>query len=1385
MKKNIILSAALMLFGLTAQAQTTISFDSEDKDYKAIGVYDAWEESPFRAENPTISSEAAVVDNPDTKVDEVMGVAPNNTEKVVKLCRSRYGSNTFGVRIDLKEPIRMTKQLQYIHIMTYLKDKPADSRMMVIGLGKRLEESWNWQTGEDEQFWAVTNTKVKAKEGWQDVVVSFKGFSYSKEENANSGIDIYSLVIVPDVRSPHADTQDWYAYFDEIVVDNNPEKRFSTDKYALTYEKDADRTRNDRKLNGVGLNSTFGEQTSAATNKVYSDNTTLGVFSAKAGEEVQPTFNYTGGWMSGYIYVDWNNDGKFEYGVNANGTPAAGSEIVSYSAAQIDGTWYKSDGTTRGDGNAIGSPMPKFTIPAGTPAGLYRMRYKVDWDNLNPAGGSTIISDGGGYVDVMLDVHDVQVTVNASQLNGDIVLAEDERALQNYVTNYGALLTVKDVPAPGFVQYGFLLKYGYNVNAATQLDDNGNPNWIEVNVPYTAIAGDGTYTIPAEYMRGAQVSIKGDMQQEQLYTVTVEGLEGQGGVVYANIETQDGGTVRATQFFSVEQVAPMTVEGYTGSIRLEDRNIIVTYAIAAEPYTQVAALSEVKNYKLYQIAAKSGEGYWAFNNSITEEFVSLRGVTNTSYNLPNDETVASIYQEAIDPFDATIVWQILQEDGKIYLYQPERKAYVTRNGRDYKFTETKTALDAIRENTDDYAGTFGIHAGGDYSDGSTNFACIVTNEAQAAVRNWTWNDHGSVLWIIENPNVYTAEYAVEVIGATEGGIVFEGTEYANGATFTSTEFLTAEDVAAKEVGRYTSTVTLDKENAKVIVEYVAPTVVTAINPKMFYTLECRSDNAHNTARFIGDNGTVINGQSAEPTYLMFEPGETEGTYYIKSMVSGKYINSDGEQVTASTQKATAWTFGVGGKDNVANLVTFGISGDKYLNNNGTKSDGSCVNLQPNSHAGGPGNTNACSLWEMCEFQPDYNNYLLTVLGDATAAVTYNGEEYANGETIETLEFIQSEDLFVPEVAGKMIVVNIDGMNIYVSYVNKDTKFYTLKHSSNAYVSLDAGYTDGNGNMKLTNKEAVENTKGLWAFEKQSDGGYKIYNFTTGLAKVLGMTGSEGGARASMVSPDNTTHTTTFYKDIDSENEDISYFKLSSDGNNYWNYRDEFLALWNHSAALGNSGSQFYITEVDFEDYLTPEVVTINEIGLATFYANSPATIAEGVKAYVATEAPVMENGVGIITMTEIADGIVPAQTGVVICGKEGDYAFEYTSQMGTPVDGNLLRGYAGVAEYAEVEVPTDGSTNYVLTIEGEQEGFYKKESGFKVYNHKAYLNVPEASGAMKAIRLRFENNDGTTSILEIPTEGVNANSKYYDLSGRRVEKATKGMYIVNGKKVIF
>ena len=560
--------------GMTASAQTSITFDT--KDYANIRVYDPWEESPFRT--GLLTGHAGVADNPDKSVDKVLGVAPNTTDKVVALQRSRFGGNAFGVRIDLKEPIRVTKQLQYIHVMAYLKDKPADSRMMVMGLGKRLESTWSWQTGEEEQFWALTNTPVKAKEGWQDIVVSFKGFSYSKEENPDSGIDIYSLVIVPDLRSPHADTSDWIAYFDEIVVDNNPEMRFSTERYMVDFNKEATPTRTDRSFMGVGLD---GQVATGTDKTAYTDLVSKHVFSAKAGQKVQPVFHYKGVWMNAFVYVDWGCDGAFSFEVKDNGVPAEGSDVVSFSGTEINKAWFNSEGKALKDGNNIAGGVPAFQVPANVAPGFYRMRYKVDWSSLDPAGAKSIASDGGAVADVTLDVHGKQVSVSASQLNGDIVSAKDNSPLQNYQVAYGQPLQVKVVPEKGFVQYGFQLKYGYNVNAPDQLDENGNPNWILVKVPYSDISAvDGTYTIPGEYIRGAQVSIVGDMQQIRHYTVRVEGApDKNSGTSFYGKDYGHQAVIAASQYFSEDDVKALPVEGYESRISLDKKSdtLIVTY----------------------------------------------------------------------------------------------------------------------------------------------------------------------------------------------------------------------------------------------------------------------------------------------------------------------------------------------------------------------------------------------------------------------------------------------------------------------------------------------------------------------------------------------------------------------------------------------------------------------------------------------------------------------------------------------------------------------------------------------------------------------------------------------------------------------------------------
>jgi hypothetical protein len=194
---------------------------------------------------------------------------------------------------------------------------------------------------------------------------------------------------------------------------------------------------------------------------------------------------------------------------------------------------------------------------------------------------------------------------------------------------------------------------------------------------------------------------------------------------------------------------------------------------------------------------------------------------------------------------------------------------------------------------------------------------------------------------------------------------------------------------------------------------------------------------------------------------------------------------------------------------------------------------------------------------------------------------------------------------------------------------------------------------------------------------------------------------------------------------------------------------------------------------------------ISEHQIGTFYANEAMQIPEGVKAYVAREQPVIENNVGVLKMTEIT-GILPAKTGAVLIAEEGTYCFVESENPGAAVTGNMLLGYAGTAEYEEVPLPTDGSTNYVLAVEKVNEedvaGFYKKDQKFKVYNNKAYLNLPASDAGARSIVIRFDGEDAT-GIFEVENGNVKTEN-CYDLSGRRVEKAQKGVYIVNGKIVV-
>ena len=82
-------------------------------------------------------------------------------------------------------------------------------------------------------------------------------------------------------------------------------------------------------------------------------------------------------------------------------------------------------------------------------------------------------------------------------------------------------------------------------------------------------------------------------------------------------------------------------------------------------------------------------------------------------------------------------------------------------------------------------------------------------------------------------------------------------------------------------------------------------------------------------------------------------------------------------------------------------------------------------------------------------------------------------------------------------------------------------------------------------------------------------------------------------------------------------------------------------------------------------------------------------------------------------------------------------------------------------------------------------GFYKVKSNVtNIPGNKAFLVLTNAEAQAKGFVLEFEDG-GTTGIETIEnSKNSTEDGVYYDLQGRRVENPTRGVYIVNGKKVV-
>ena len=270
-----------------------------------------------------------------------------------------------------------------------------------------------------------------------------------------------------------------------------------------------------------------------------------------------------------------------------------------------------------------------------------------------------------------------------------------------------------------------------------------------------------------------------------------------------------------------------------------------------------------------------------------------------------------------------------------------------------------------------------------------------------------------------------------------------------------------------------------------------------------------------------------------------------------------------------------------------------------------------------------------------------------------------------------------------------------------------------------------------------------------------------------------MTGTSGGGTCPVVTttvPDGYKSTWEITKSTYENLTNGFYIGLSDDASYRLNYRadgtiNNSLAFWTGGAGVG---STFTVSQD------LPEI-TLNSIDNTNYYATLYLPFAAqisstDVKAYTASTL-----GDGVVNMTELTDGIIPAETGVVLVGTSStmtsDIAVDPTAQGNSLLSGTLTA----------ITLSDDNRANYlVFGTSNNEVGFFKpSSSNTSIGANRAYLNYSTSSANSMVMNFSGE----LTAIKSVTTTETDADAPAYDLSGRTVKNPSKGLYIRNGKKI--
>ena len=218
--------------------------------------------------------------------------------------------------------------------------------------------------------------------------------------------------------------------------------------------------------------------------------------------------------------------------------------------------------------------------------------------------------------------------------------------------------------------------------------------------------------------------------------------------------------------------------------------------------------------------------------------------------------------------------------------------------------------------------------------------------------------------------------------------------------------------------------------------------------------------------------------------------------------------------------------------------------------------------------------------------------------------------------------------------------------------------------------------------------------------------------------------------------------------------------------------------WGNSEGFTSAGysNLFYIRNVSDYTYHNINLQSKDDKNYASVYLPFSYTLDDGVEAYYGKTVADDESK---IVLTKIEDTVVPKATAVILMSDNVSGSKTLVPALNetapTAISDNKL---SGTLTSTAVE---SGKTYYGFTGKYDTIGFYKW-TGATLPLGKAYLALDSSAASSQAFTLSFGGNVSGINNATTATDKANV---YFDLSGRRVNNPTKGIYVVNGKKVIF